>query len=60
MSNSTESTSTTISKAIKIDELAVKGHVNEIVRSSVEETLNKLIRDTVFIELQNKPLTSIT
>jgi len=32
-----------ICDAIKIDGVAVRGHLHELVRSTVEETLNKLL-----------------
>lgn len=43
MTNSTLETTESITEAFKIDQNAVKTHVNEIVRNSVEETLNGLL-----------------
>jgi transposase-like protein len=43
MNNSTIETSDSISEAFKIDQVAVKSHVSELVRASVEETLNGLL-----------------
>ena len=38
-----EGTSEVIREAIKIDDEAVRAHLDELVRSTVEETLNRLL-----------------
>ena len=43
MENSTKSPESTINEAVSINPGAVTKHVNEIVRASVEETLNGLL-----------------